>query len=244
MVAISSRALLGATAAVAIVVVGGFALLDRSSGVGPTGAIPAVGAEGITDIGWDNLVPEDEQATLLSGTVVHEQLSDASNFASSDTTSSDAASSDMASSELASVFAEVDAFASGDLSDMAPPWQDDTDVTKVRSELDGTRVRLAGYMTPLSFDDAEVGEFLLVPYVGACVHVPPPPANQIVYVEVDGTVPILEMWEPFYAVGTLRTEPQSTELAEIGYTMSLEHIEIYEEPEIDVFDDTGGAEPA
>ena len=229
MAPVSSRTLLGATAVLAVVAVGGFALFDRSSDTESMGLSADAGIDGVTDVGWEHLVPEDEQAELLTGTVVHEQLSDASNFESS---------------ELASVFAEADAMASGDLSDMAPPWQDDTDVTKVRTELDGTRVRLAGYMTPLSFDDAEVGEFLLVPYVGACVHVPPPPANQIVYVEVDGTVPILEMWEPFYAVGTLRTEPQSTELAEIGYTMNLEHIEIYEEPEVDVFDDTVGAEPA
>ena len=118
------------------------------------------------------------------------------------------------------------------------PWQEMTDVSAVRTELNGKRVRIPGYMTPLSFDDAEVGEFLLVPYVGACVHVPPPPANQIVYVRVNGTVPVLEMWEPFLAVGTLHTEPQSTELAEVGYTMRLDHLEIYEEPEIDVYDDT------
>ena len=108
------------------------------------------------------------------------------------------------------------------------PYQQDTDVSAVRTDLNGKTVRIPGYMTPLSFDDAEVGEFLLVPYVGACVHVPPPPANQIVYVEVDGTVPVLEMWEPFLAVGELRTEAQSTELAEVGYTMKLSHLEIYE----------------
>ena len=129
------------------------------------------------------------------------------------------------------------------LGDDTAPWQADTDTGAVRHELDGARVRIPGYMTPLTWDDAEVGEFLLVPYVGACVHVPPPPANQIVYVEVEGTVPVLEMWEPFLAVGTLETSARSTELAEVGYTMRLEHLEIYEEPEVDVFDDTGGAEP-
>ena len=129
------------------------------------------------------------------------------------------------------------------IGDDTAPWQADTDVSAVRADLDGKRVRIPGYMTPLSFDEAEVSRFLLVPYVGACVHVPPPPANQIVFVEVDGTVPVLEMWEPFLAVGTLRTAPQSTELAEVAYSMSLEHLEIYEEPEVEVFDDTGGAVP-
>ena len=127
------------------------------------------------------------------------------------------------------------------LTEDTSPWQAMTDVSEVRSDLNGTRVRIPGYMTPLSFEDAEVGEFLLVPYVGACVHVPPPPANQIVYVEVKGTVPVFEMWEPFAAVGTLYTEPQSTELAEVGYTLQLEHLEVYEEDPIEVVDDEGNA---
>ena len=129
------------------------------------------------------------------------------------------------------------------LSDDAAPWQINTDVTAVRHELDGKRVRIPGYMTPLTFEDAEVGEFLLVPYVGACVHVPPPDANQIVYVKATGTVPVLEMWEPFYAVGTLRTEAQSTDLAEVGYSMDLEHMEVYEYEDdayADPFEDPSG----
>ena len=48
---------------------------------------------------------------------------------------------------------------------------------------DGRRVRLPGYVVPLQHDGQALTEFLLVPYVGACVHVPPPPANQLVYVE-------------------------------------------------------------
>ena len=125
------------------------------------------------------------------------------------------------------------------LTDVPSPFQQMTDVSRVRADLNGKRVRIPGYMTPLSFEDAEVGEFLLVPYVGACVHVPPPPANQIVYVKVEGTVPVLEMWEAFAAVGTLYTEPQSTELAEVGYTLKLEHLELYEEEPIEVVDEVG-----
>ena len=123
------------------------------------------------------------------------------------------------------------------------PFQAPIEPGAVRAELDGKRVRIPGYMTPLDFENAEISEFLLVPYVGACVHVPPPPANQIVYVQIEGTVPVLEMWEPFVAEGTLSVEAQTTELAEVGYTMQLSHLEIYEPEEPDVFDDTNGAEP-
>ena len=117
------------------------------------------------------------------------------------------------------------------------------ETAEIRAELDGQRVRLPGYMTPLNFEDAEVGEFLLVPYVGACIHVPPPPPNQIVYVTMDGTVPVLDLWQPMVAEGTLKAQAHTTELAEVGYTMQLSHLEIYEEEELEVFDDLNGAEP-
>ena len=57
--------------------------------------------------------------------------------------------------------------------------------TAVVKELDGQDVRMPGYLLPLEITDGKVTEFLLVPYVGACIHVPPPPPNQIVHVKLD-----------------------------------------------------------
>ncbi|MGL4829805.1 MAG: DUF3299 domain-containing protein, partial [Vibrio sp.] len=51
----------------------------------------------------------------------------------------------------------------------------------VRTELNGSRVKIPGFVIPLEGDDQKVTEFLLVPYFGACIHVPPPPPNQIIY---------------------------------------------------------------
>ena len=45
-------------------------------------------------------------------------------------------------------------------------------------------VRIPGYIVPLGFVGSAVAEGLLVPYVGACIHVPPPPANQIVFIQL------------------------------------------------------------
>jgi hypothetical protein len=51
--------------------------------------------------------------------------------------------------------------------------------------LDGTKVRIPGYIVPLEADDqGRLTEFFLVPFLGACIHVPPPPPNQIVYVKL------------------------------------------------------------
>jgi uncharacterized protein len=53
----------------------------------------------------------------------------------------------------------------------------------VNKSLEGATVRLPGFIVPLEgVKDGSVSEFLLVPYFGSCIHVPPPPPNQIVYV--------------------------------------------------------------
>lgn len=72
----------------------------------------------------------------------------------------------------------------------------------------------------LDFDATKISEFLLVPFVGACIHVPPPPANQIVYVKVAQPFDIKSQFEPVWVTGTIRTDVAHTGLAEAGYTMT------------------------
>ena len=98
-------------------------------------------------------------------------------------------------------------------------------------DLDGKRIALAGYMTPLNVENNKTRSFLLVPYVGACIHVPAPPSNQIILVETAEPIELKDMWEPFVAIGTVSVQTINTDLAEVGYTMSLERIEAYKEPE-------------
>lgn len=86
-------------------------------------------------------------------------------------------------------------------------------------ELDGQLVRIPGFVVPLEGDDDKVTEFLLVPYFGACVHVPPPPSNQIVYVKIPEGAPAEAMYDPIWVIGTLSTKTWSGELAQVGYTM-------------------------
>ena len=94
-------------------------------------------------------------------------------------------------------------------------------------ELDGTKVRLPGFMIPLDFDDTGTSEFLLVPYFGACIHVPPPPANQIVYVTTISGYPLKELFEPVWVTGVLRTQAHLNEVGDAGYTMQATVIEPY-----------------
>jgi len=91
--------------------------------------------------------------------------------------------------------------------------------------LNGKTVQLGGYIVPLDFDATTVKEFLLVPFVGACVHVPPPPANQIVYVQAPKGIRVKGLFEPVYVTGKLSTEPSFTGLADAGYTLEAERVD-------------------
>ena len=57
-------------------------------------------------------------------------------------------------------------------------------------KLMGKPIKIPGYAVPLEGDDGfeYVKEFLLVPTFGACIHVPPPPPNQVIHVILDKPV--------------------------------------------------------
>ena len=96
--------------------------------------------------------------------------------------------------------------------------------TGVRRDWDARRVRLAGFTVPVIYDADAVTEFLLVPYVGACIHVPPPPANQLVYVRSSAPFVATGLFDPVQVTGRLDSSDTSTELARIGYTMQAEAV--------------------
>jgi uncharacterized protein len=96
----------------------------------------------------------------------------------------------------------------------------------VVAELDGQRVRIGGYVVALDFDATRIKEFLLVPFVGACIHVPPPPPNQIIYVKAAEGFEVNGQFDPVYVTGTLETARQFTGLAATGYTMEAEKVEL------------------
>ena len=95
-------------------------------------------------------------------------------------------------------------------------------------ELDGKKIRLPGYTVPFEYGvDAQIKEFLLVPYFGACLHAPPPPPNQTLYVTTDEAIALGDLAQAVWIEGTLRTQTQETELAGAAYTVELTNIEPY-----------------
>ncbi len=95
--------------------------------------------------------------------------------------------------------------------------------------LDGQQVKLPGFVVPLEMDVTKIDQFLLVPYYGACIHVPPPPANQTVYVVTDeGKAFEGQLFDAVWVTGTMRVERLSSDLAEAGYRLEDASVVPYE----------------
>ncbi len=92
-------------------------------------------------------------------------------------------------------------------------------------ELNGKHVQIGGYVVPLDFEATTIKEFLLVPFVGACIHVPPPPANQIIYVKSAEGFEVTGAFDPVKVTGILKTETAFTGLADAGYSIEAEQVE-------------------
>lgn len=104
----------------------------------------------------------------------------------------------------------------------------DENATKLNNELDGAYIKMPGYVLPIDMSTAGVTSFIMVPYVGACIHTPPPPANQLVFVESEKPWPGDKLWDPVWVTGHMKHELQSTTIADIGYALAAEKIEAYE----------------
>lgn len=90
--------------------------------------------------------------------------------------------------------------------------------------LDGQRVRVPGFMVPLEDDQKKVTEFLLVPSPQACIHVPPPPSNQMVFVKIRGTE---VAFGPIWVHGVLHLSAKKHMYGEASFELQADYIEAY-----------------
>lgn len=98
-------------------------------------------------------------------------------------------------------------------------------------ELDGQLVRIPGYVVPFDFNSKNrQSEFLFVPYMGACIHTPPPPPNQLIFIRAEPAVKIKDIWVPYWVEGTLSTEKTENEIGDTAYALQLSMIENYATP--------------
>jgi hypothetical protein len=97
----------------------------------------------------------------------------------------------------------------------------------VRTDWNGQIVRIPGFIVPIDYKGTGVTAFILVPYVGACVHVPPPPANQLVFVTTQTPYESDGLFEPVNVIGMFGVSSLTTHLADIGYALSADEIVPY-----------------
>lgn len=156
---------------------------------------------------WTNLMPEEDLDALL-------------NPPSYITDVQDGTAEDQISSQIRNTIAA----ASDDR------YQQALVSTRVVSAMDGQAVRIPGFIVPLEFDDDQtITQFFLVPFFGACIHLPPPPPNQIVFVEYPEGLKLEALYDPFWISGILKTSLIENDLATAAYSLKMQYFEPYTE---------------
>lgn len=219
------------------------ALLDRFRllvlTVGVSFAIGGV-ATAAEEIGWDDLAPPfDESMDPFAGLDEDQQVA-LYEFAMSQDLDEKELDEELAAylvevretlestgKDLNSLLAKFDQYEK-----YAEVWRN-----TLMDDMDGREIRMPGYALPLEFSGTTVTEFLLVPYVGACIHSPPPPPNQIVHVRTAKGFESQDIFEPVWVVGRINTEQRSVSLAlvdgssdvDVGYRLEAVTVEPYEQ---------------
>ena len=99
---------------------------------------------------------------------------------------------------------------------------------KIVASMDGKKIRIPGFIVPLEFENEEmVIQFFFVPFFGACLHLPPPPPNQIILVDFPEGVPLKSLYTAFWISGELKTSLVEKDIATAAYTMTMDLYEVY-----------------
>ena len=165
-------------------------------------------SKGVTTLGWPHLVPDNERAKLITpGNVDHSkgQERPRGNPLSSD-----------------DVFNALEGGRDGGR---------ESPVYYPVKTWHNKKIKIPGYIVPVDYNSkGAITSFFLVPYFGACIHVPPPPPNQIIYVRYPTGFSMQALYEPFWITGTLKVETMQSELAESLYTLQGTAINAYTRP--------------
>lgn len=223
-----------------------FFLVAVSTQATPPPPSPAA-TRGPQTVDWTDLMPEEDLKLLMSMPMVdHENMTDeelteglsagslrpqgSNNGESALEKDSAIESSSIESSLEAEVANAISLAMSGTTTTGERTWRDALVSTRVRPEFDNKGIRIAGYIVPLEYDDSMViRSFFLVPYFGACIHVPPPPPNQIIYVHYPKGLTLDNLYTPFWVSGTLKVETVENEMALASYAMDAQRLEEYME---------------
>lgn len=102
--------------------------------------------------------------------------------------------------------------------------------TSVVEDMNGKAIRIPGFIVPLEFDDDQtITQFFLVPFFGACIHVPPPPPNQIIFVNYPKGLKLNALYDPFWISGIVTTSLVENDIATSSYSLLMLDFEPYNE---------------
>jgi hypothetical protein len=157
-------------------------------------------------IDWDDLMPEEDLNALMNPPNYNDQIEDSA-FENQ--------TIDQIQSQLT---ASID-----------DRYQQALVSKNIIKAMDGRAIRIPGFVVPLEFDEETITEFFLVPYFGACIHSPPPPPNQIIYVHAPNGLELNTLYDPFWISGKLSTKLVENYMATAAYSMQMQSYEDYTE---------------
>jgi hypothetical protein len=97
-------------------------------------------------------------------------------------------------------------------------------------EMNNKAIRIPGFVVPVEFNEQQkITQFFLVPYFGACIHLPPPPPNQIIFVTSKTGIGIQELLDPVWISGVLQTSHFENNVAISAYSMQMKSFKMYED---------------
>ena len=160
-----------------------------------------------TKINWTDLIPPENLEILLNPPAYISEIDDGS-------------VEDQISSQIKSSIAAAE----------DDRYQQALVSTEVNTEMNDAMVTIPGFIVPVEFDDEQtITQFFLVPYFGACLHMPPPPPNQIILVEYTDGLQLEALYTPFWISGQLSTSITENDMATAAYSMKLFEFEPYTE---------------
>ncbi|MDR3393794.1 MAG: DUF3299 domain-containing protein [Parasulfuritortus sp.] len=112
------------------------------------------------------------------------------------------------------------------LAKMRKEWSE----APINPELNGKEIRIPGFVVSLDGGPDELREFLLVPYFGACIHVPPPPANQIIHVMPDKPAKGFRSMDTVWVSGVMQVQTSQTTMGNSGYVLMAKKVLPYTGP--------------
>ena len=100
--------------------------------------------------------------------------------------------------------------------------------TRIIPAINNVAIRLPAYIVPLEFDDSQrVTQFFLVPFFGACIHLPPPPPNQTIFVNYPKGFTLESLYDPYWVSGVIKTSLVENDMAIAAYSMEVHALELY-----------------